>query len=159
MTITKRNTKGIYHQLFNFLSQLLKAKKGAKGHWKEITFFLMKLYTLLQMTASSTGLQTLQTLQACRLGLYPLLQMTASSTGSTRNPWVCWCGWKVLSLVEALEAFALETPDSFSSSSSNLVHLFWKATSLNGHQYCKAIFFPFFFENYNLTVGQSFLML
>ena len=43
---SKRNMKGTYHQLFNFLSQLLKAKKGAKGCWKEITFFLMweKLY-------------------------------------------------------------------------------------------------------------------
>ena len=38
---SKRNTKGTYHQLFNFLLQLLKAKKGAKGCWKEITFFLM----------------------------------------------------------------------------------------------------------------------
>jgi hypothetical protein len=30
------------HQLFNFLSQLLKAKKGVKGHQKEIPFFLMR---------------------------------------------------------------------------------------------------------------------
>ena len=38
---SKRNVKGTYQQLFNFLSQLLKAKKGAKGCWKEVTFFLM----------------------------------------------------------------------------------------------------------------------
>jgi hypothetical protein len=37
----KRNLKGTCPQLFNFLSQLLKAKKGAKGHQKEIPFFLM----------------------------------------------------------------------------------------------------------------------
>ena len=38
---SKRNMKGTYHQLSNLLLQLLKGKKGAKGCWKEITFFLM----------------------------------------------------------------------------------------------------------------------
>jgi hypothetical protein len=44
----ERNLKGTCPRLFNFLSQLLKAKKGAKGHQKgakrhqkEIPFFLM----------------------------------------------------------------------------------------------------------------------
>ena len=31
VSISKRNVKGTYQQLFNFLLQLLKAKKGVKG--------------------------------------------------------------------------------------------------------------------------------